>query len=305
MRTCLQTIILFMLMSSTFRSAAQSPATWSDINYAGDGRTYHNMDIYLPEMDRSAFPVVILIYGSAWRSNNGKGADMHNLGRALLDAGFAVITPNHRSSSDAVFPAQLHDIRAVVRFVRANAENYRIDTSFIGITGSSSGGHLASLTGTSGHLDKYSVGDITMDLEGSIGGYPEFSSQVDAVCSWFGPTDFLIMDSCGSTMVHDAPYSPESVLVGGPVQENPERCALANPVTYVTSSSPPFLLIHGDADPLVPHCQSRVLHEVLQQAGADCEYILIPGGEHGPGVHTPENIGHMVNFFRESSGSTE
>jgi dipeptidyl aminopeptidase/acylaminoacyl peptidase len=105
------------------------------------------------------------------------------------------------------------------------------------------------------------------------------------------------MDSCGSQMIHDAPDSPESVLIGGPVQDNDDLCALANPITYVDENDPPFLIIHGDADPLVPHCQSILLHEALSKHGVENELIIVPGGGHGDGVWLDNYIERMAAFF--------
>ena len=107
-----------------------------DVDYAGDGQVYHKLDIYLPSEKRASYPVVVHIYGSAWFSNSSKGmANLDSICQALLDAGYAVVTPNHRSSGDAKFPAQIQDIKAVVRFIRAKAGEYGFDTSFIGISG--------------------------------------------------------------------------------------------------------------------------------------------------------------------------
>lgn len=122
---------------------------FADVNYVGDGKTFHNLDIYLPKETKESYPVVIHTYGSAWSMNNYKGsADLNTICAGLLKAGFAVVTPNHRSASDAIYPAALHDIKAVVRFVRGNAAKYKFDTNFVAVSGFSSGGHLSSLTAT-------------------------------------------------------------------------------------------------------------------------------------------------------------
>ena len=114
----------------------ETSQVWKDVNYAGDGKAYHTCDIYLPKQQKDSYPVVIHIYGSAWFNNNGKGmADIGTIVRSLLDAGYAVVCPNHRSSADAQWPAQLHDIRAVVRFVRGEAKKYHFDPSFIATSG--------------------------------------------------------------------------------------------------------------------------------------------------------------------------
>ena len=148
---------------------------YADVDYAGDGEVFHRLDIYLPEERKESYPVVIHIYGSAWFSNNSKGmADLGTICQALLDAGYAVVTPNHRSSGDAAFPAQINDIKAVVRFIRANAAQYRLDPSFIAASGFSSGGHLAALAATSADVEQ---------LEGEVGGNLQFSSAVDAACA--------------------------------------------------------------------------------------------------------------------------
>jgi acetyl esterase/lipase len=274
------------------------------VNYTGDTMKYHMLDIYLPQVEKPTYPVVISIYGSAWFGNDLKGNDLATLGSVLLDAGFAVVTPNHRSSTDAKFPAQIHDIKAVIRFIRANAGNYQIDTSFVGITGSSSGGHLAALAGTSGYVKQYTVGSATIDLEGDVGGYTTFGSSVDAVVDWFGPTNFLVMDSCGSSLVHNASNSPESSLIGGPIQDNKDKCALADPITYVDANDPPFLILHGDADPLVPHCESEMLFDALQKANVPSQFFLVPDAQHGPGLFEEKYFKMMVDFFKMESGIT-
>ena len=270
-----------------------------DINYAGDTTVSHQLDIYLPQTDKEKYPAVILIYGSAFFGNNMKNIAFETIGKPLLEGGFAVVAINHRSSREAVFPAQIHDVKSAIRFIRANAFEYQIDTSFIGITGYSSGGHLSAFAGTSGRVSEFTIGKEQVDLEGNIGNYPHFSSSVDAIVDWFGPTDFLVMDSCGCSMSHDAPDSPESVLVGGPIQENKDKVTLANPITYVDSDDPPFLIFHGDKDPLVPHCQSELLHQELQKKGVSSQLVIIPEAGHGPGVFEEKYFGMMVDFFFE------
>lgn len=289
--------ILFLLVSLTSVGQEYSKS-WVDVNYAGDSLNYHNLDIYLPKIKKETYPVVISIYGSAWLANNAKGADLSTIGKALLDAGFAVVTPNHRSSMDAIFPAQVNDMKAVVRFIRANALKYQIDTSFVGITGSSSGGSLASMAGTTRFVKDYTIGKETVDIEGSIGDNLSFSSSVDAVVDWFGPTNMLIMDLCGTTnFIHNDANSPASLYIGGPIQENKDRCLLASPLTYIDSQDPPFLIFHGDKDPVVPYCQSEVFIEALQKAKVPSKFVSVPNGKHGPGVHIEKYLNMMVDFF--------
>lgn len=270
---------------------------YTDINYGGDTNVYHRMDVHVPDDGKELHPVIIVVYGSAFFGNNLKATGFETLGQSLLNAGYAVVAVNHRSSRDGLFPAQIHDLKGAIRYLRANANKYHLDPTFIGITGYSSGGHLSSMAGTTGNQESYVLDGLTIDLEGSIGGNTGYSSTVDAVVDWFGPTDFLVMDSCGSEMVHDAPDSPESQLVGGAIQDNRSRCQMANPATYVDKTDPPFLILHGDKDPLVPWCESEILYQALLKENVPAEFIKIKGGGHGPGVIIPEHLQWMVEFF--------
>ncbi|WP_162144124.1 prolyl oligopeptidase family serine peptidase [Sporocytophaga myxococcoides] len=288
-------ILLAFLFFNLDCYGQQYSQKWSDINYAGDGKGYHNLDIYLPKTVKDKYPVVVYIYGSAWYSNNSKGADMNTIGAALLDAGFAVVTPNHRSSSDAKFPAQINDIKAVIRFIRGKSTEFKFDTTFIGISGSSSGGHLASLAGTTNNIIDYTVGAVTMNIEGTLGNYTQYNSSVDAVCDWFGPIDFFKMEGCNT---YKSGNSPESDIIGGPLPSNLDKLALLGPITYVDPTDPPFLIFHGDKDNVVPYCQGQFLNTALTKAGVESEFVLVPNGQHGPGVNDVQaNLQRMVTFF--------
>jgi acetyl esterase/lipase len=239
----------------------------------------------------------MIIYGSAWFGDNLKENAFQIMGEPLLESGFSVIAVNHRSSRDARFPAQIHDIKAAIRYIRANADKYQIDTTFIGITGYSSGGHLSAFAGTSGSVEFVTANSASADIEGNVGKNASYSSSVHAVVDWFGPTDFMVMDSCGSEMIHNAPDSPESSLIGAPIQDNEDMCILANPITYVDPNDPPFLILHGDADPLVPHCQSEQLFTALQSMNVPSQFVLVPGAGHGPGLFEEKYFRMMTSFF--------
>lgn len=281
------------------KSAGKEVRTWKDIDYVGDGIVGHKLDIYLPSKGSGPFPAIVYIYGSAWFANNMKGtAGMFS--PALLDAGFAVVAINHRASKEAIFPAQINDAKAAIRFIRAKAASYNLDPSWVGVTGGSSGGHLTALLGTSGGVKEHTSGSITYDIEGSLGAHTGTDSSVQAACDWFGPTNFLTMDSCGSQLKHDPADSPESTVIGGAIQDNPDKCALANPVTYVDADDPPFMIFHGNKDPLVPFCQSDALHKRLTEAGVDSTYIQVSNAGHGTGLTTPINVSMMARFFTEA-----
>lgn len=271
---------------------------WTDISYANDSLEGHKLDIYLPEGGQAKYKVVVLIYGSAWFANNMKQVAFQTMGKPLLDAGFAVVSINHRSSGDAKFPAQINDVKAAVRFIRAHADKYQFDTSFIGITGYSSGGHLSSLAGTTNGVKMYRVGDTEMDIEGSVGDYTSFSSRVDAVVDWFGPIDMTRMENCATTKGAD---SPEAALIGGTPSEHMDVLALLNPMTFIDAKDPKFLVIHGDADQVVPFCQSVFFKDALSAKGLLEEFITVPQGQHGPVTFNEQTFKKMTDFFRKQA----
>lgn len=294
MNRLIYTILCLVIVQST---GAQTVRKWKDLNYTGDTLTGHKMDIYLPDCGEGPFPVVVAIAGSAWFGNNTKARAYRQV-EDLRAEGFAVVAVNHRSSREARFPAQIHDIKAAVRFIRGNASLYYLDTRFIGITGYSSGGHLSAMMGTTGGVGKFTVGATTLSIEGDLGAFSGQSSHVDAVVDWYGPTDFLVMDSCGSRLHHNAPDSPESVLTGGAIQENREMCRLANPMTYIDEKDAPVLILHGEADSTVPFCQSLMLFDAMQRNGVPCKLINVPGAGHGKGMWLPEYREEMIRFFK-------
>ena len=207
MKKFFTTIILISCAQFLF---AQNVREWKDIKYAGDTLTGHRLDIYLPANGDGPFPVVVAIAGSAWFANNNKEWAYKQYKELLLN-GFAVVAINHRSSHEVIFPAQVNDVKAAVRYIRGRASEFQLDTRFVGITGNSSGGHLSAMMGFTGGGKAYTVGSTTVSIEGAFGDYKDQSSRVDAVVDWYGPTNFLVMDSCGSNMNHDAIDSPHTI----------------------------------------------------------------------------------------------
>ncbi len=260
---------------------------FEDVNYAGDGQVYHNMDIYLPKKVKDSYPVVVHIYGSEWCGNNSKGmADLGTIVQSLLNEGYAVVTPNHRASTDAKFPAQINDIKGVIRFIRAHAAEYKLDASFVGISGFSSGAHLAALTATSGNVEA---------LEGNVGGNLDQSSSVDAACVWSGPIDMFKMNC-------DAPRqwgnTPEEVLIGHDyAPEYEEAFKALSPIAYIDPSDPPIDIFHGTADNVVPYCQAPHFYEALTAAGVKAELNTVEGGGHGMKMYDRNTLGKMTAFF--------
>jgi acetyl esterase/lipase len=282
------------------QAVVESGRYWLDVDYYGDGKIGHRLDIHLPVNGRGPFPVVICIYGSAFFSNPSKAAIFRQgLGQVLLKNGFAVISINHRASTDSVFPAQIQDVKTAIRFVRTFGKLYDLKTEHMGITGYSSGGHLSALAGTTSGQSSATYDGITIDLAGKCPKYAAASDAVQAVVDWFGPTDFLIMDSCGSQMNHNDAKSPESTLVGGAIEQHKTLARLADPACYVRTGNPPFLIFHGGKDPLVPFCQSEHLYAALKEKGVPARFVPVPGGGHGPGVMIDKYYAEMISFFRQ------
>ena len=275
---------------------------WKDVNYVGDDQAYHTCDIYLPKKEAESYPVVIHIYGSAWFSNNSKGAaDLGTIVKALLDAGYAVVCPNHRSSMDAKWPAQLHDIRAVIRFVRGEAKKYKFDPSFVATSGFSSGGHLASIAATTSGNSNAQVGTVSIDLEGSLGQYTASSSAVNAACDWSGPIDLTAMD-CGEAMKMGE-NSPEDVLLNSKLAKEPDKYLSLSATSYVDKNCPPIIIFHGEKDNVVPCCQGKKFYETLKAAGVKTEATFVPEGGHGMGMYSAENLQKMVKFLDAARGA--
>jgi acetyl esterase/lipase len=247
----------------------------------------HRLDLYRPD-SVGRCPLIVWVHGGAFRSGDkAEGAPL-----ALVDHGYALASVNYRLSQEALFPAQIHDVKAAVRWLRAHADQYRLDPDLIGAWGPSAGGHLVAMLGISAGIA--ALEDLSL-------GCAEYSSAVQAVVDWFGPTDFLQMDAQavpGSLMLHDPPDSPESQLVGGPIQKRPDRVAQANPVTHIRGGHPPFLIQHGTRDLLVPCGQSQLLHDALTAAGSPSTLELLPGAGHGgPAFDRPEMLLRVVAFF--------
>jgi acetyl esterase/lipase len=264
--------------------------TVQDVAYASLSET-QKLDLYIPEGD-GPFPVVLNLHPGGFMVGDKSNPAA---GDTLLAKGYAVASIDYRLSAEATAPAQIEDAKAAVRWLRASAEEYGLDPQRIAAFGQSAGGNLAALLGTSCGA---------ADIEGAELGNAEQSSCVQAVVDWFGPIDFLQMDSqfagTSCTANHDEATSPESMVIGGPIQENPELVAQVNPVTYVSAEAPPFLIQHGTVDCNVPPQQSQLLYDALVPAiGADSVTLtFIDGAGHGgPQFTEAANLELLVAFL--------
>lgn len=246
-----------------------------DVEYGKGGERPLKLHILRPKTTpKEPMPVVVWIHGGGWSGGNRDGG-IGLLGR-FAQRGYFCASIEYRLSGEAIFPAQIEDCKCAIRFLRAKAKEYNLDPQRIGVWGSSAGGHLVALLGTSPHVK---------ELEGK-GGWPEMSSQVQAVCDFCGPADFPLWG--------DKAHPAVVKLLGGPVNDQKENATKASPVTHIGKNLPPFLIVHGDQDKVVPLSQSESLLEALKKAGADVTLHVVKGGGHGFGG--PE-ISKMVDDF--------
>ena len=250
-----------------------------DVVFGKGGSRDLTMHIVLPKDESdSARPAYVWIHGGGWQNGNKEGGVRQVL-PAVRD-GFVGATIEYRLTGEAPFPAQIEDCKCAIRYLRAHAKKYNIDPERIAVGGSSAGGHLVALVGTSGGVK---------DLEGK-GGWQDQSSSVQAVIDLYGPTDFQAFVTTKGYESHNRDGSPESKLLGGGVvTDNPDGIKRVNPITYIDKDDPPFLIIHGDKDPVVPLGQSQALHAALQKAGVASKLHVIEGASHGgPQFSQPE-----------------
>ena len=259
-----------------------------DLEYVPGGGKFQSLDITYPVKTEKPLPLIIMIHGGGWRGGDKAGGNPF-VSQAQLGR-YVVASINYRFSNQAIFPAQIQDCKAAIRWLRANAKIYNIDPQRIAVSGDSAGGHLVALLGTTGDLKVFST----------VGGNEDQSDRVQAVCDWFGPTDFIKFASQAppDDVLHaEAPDSPISQLLGGPASKHQELALAASPIHYVSKDAAPFLIEHGDKDNLVPIAQSIEFAAALEKAGVDVTFHNIKGAGHGPGVIRDGFLGVIVGFF--------
>jgi len=262
------------------------PPTHANIDYAPPeppASNGHKLDLYIPSGASGPLPVAIWTGGSAWMADTGKNT-AGGVALQLNPAGFAVAGVSIRSTSQVQFPGQLHDIKAAIRWLRANAAKYNLDPNRIAMMGDSSGGWTTAMAAMTGDVP---------ELEGSVG-TTGVSSAVQASLAYYPPTDFLQMDAwalkpCDPAVgmsptrafCHAGADSPESRLVGCAIQSCPEKTQRANPIRYISRADAPIMIIHGGSNPLVPHAQGELLYQALNKACRDAVFISLPAAGHG------------------------
>lgn len=297
MRFVIPILLTSILLQSAFAQQpadkAQSPANGqapaaflemldieTDVEYAKAGDVSLKLDIYKPKAaSNTPRPCVVWIHGGGWQGGNKSSGRL--LVPLVLTGNYVGVSVGYRLTDVASFPAQIHDCKAAIRYVRANAQKLGIDEKKIGVWGASAGGHLVSLLGTSGDVK---------EVEGNLG-TTGVSSRVTCVVDFCGPSDFPNFE------LTDGARGPINKLLGGLPKDTPEIAKQASPITYITKDDPPSLIVHGTDDRTVPFDQGLRFYEAQKAAGLDTTFVKIEGGGHGIGG--PEVTSRVKAFFEK------
>ncbi len=255
-----------LIFSMIFLTSAALADTQADIEYAKVGEVSLKLDLHRPAVENP--PLIVYVHGGAWRAGSKKDVPIGK----LMEQGYAIASVDYRLSTQAVFPAQVHDIKAAIRFLRDNAQSLHVNASKIGILGSSAGGHLAALVGMS---------NGNKALEGKVGGHLDQSSDVQAIVSFYGASNLQTILSQSTDHGLSVRIPALKLLLGDTPDKKPELAKLASPVAHLDKNDPPLLLIHGDADPQMPPQQSQELAKAYQAQGLPVTLIFLPGSKHG------------------------
>jgi acetyl esterase/lipase len=293
-RYLLFVLATLMFNVSTFGDDPEKPYRVNkDIEYAAVKEHRLLLDLYLPiirKVDGAKSqgtqrpPLVVWVHGGAWRSGSKSKMPLTD----LVENGFAIASVDYRLSPVAQFPAQIHDCKAAIRFLRGNAAKYGYDARRVGVAGSSAGGHLAALIGvTNNHLK----------LEGVAGDYQKNNSSIQAIVDYYGPTNFTTILQQSTPHGLSVRVPALDLLLGDGPEQKPELAKLASPVFHVTKDDPPLLLIHGDQDPQVPINQSHELHGVYKKLKLTSQFEVVHGGAHGGADFYDKRRNRLVREF--------
>jgi acetyl esterase/lipase len=273
--------LLLVLSTGTALNAERIVA---DLPFARVGDTELKLDLYLPEGAPAG--LIVWVHGGAWRGGSRQGCDL----KGMTALGWAVASVDYRLSTVAPFPAQIHDIKAAIRFLRAHAAEHGFPPDRFVVAGSSAGGHLAAVVGvTNGHAG----------LEGAIGADTGTSSDVQAAVVLYGASDLTTILAQSTPHGLDVRKPALDLLLGGQPEQLPELARLASPVFHVDAHDPPLLLEHGDQDPQMPVNQALELQWAYEQAGRPVVFKVMHGSGHGgPAFTAAENLAFIDRFLR-------
>jgi len=251
-----------------------------DLPYIDGGHDRQRLDLYIParEDKKKKLPIVVWIHGGGWAKGSKDGIGNCSW---VLGKGYALASIGYRLTDAAVFPAQLDDCKAGIKWLKKNGAKFGVDADRIVVWGSSAGGHLVAMLGTTGDPE-------------------DPSDDIDGVIDWFGPTELLTMQEQRTLPVHldaNAPDSFESKLIGGTLQENPEKAKAASPISHVSKDDAPILIFHGDRDPLVPLKQSHTFMKALEKVAVPVSLVVIEGAGHGGPAFQRESARKVILDF--------
>jgi acetyl esterase/lipase len=263
--------------------AADAARMVIDVEYARAGDAPLALDLHLPA-GPSRPKLIVWVHGGAWRSGSRETMPLG----ALVERGYAVASIDYRLTPVALFPAQVHDIKAAIRYLRANQDKLGVDASRVAIAGDSAGGHLAALVGVSGGV---------AELEGEVGDHRDQSSAVQAIVDFFGPTNLTTILDQSTPHGLGVRIPALQLLLGGQPEDKPELARLASPVTHVDAGDPPLLMVHGDQDPQVPINQSHELAGRYEALELPMAFEVVHGAAHGGDAFFDEQRMELVAEF--------
>ncbi|MEO6329946.1 MAG: alpha/beta hydrolase [Ginsengibacter sp.] len=274
-------LLLISIYSSPVNAQTDSDII-KNIIYAETGNTKLLLDLYMPPGKKNPY-LIVWIHGGAWRSGSKESPPL-----GMLPYGYALASINFRMSEEAIFPASLYDIKASIRFLRANAKKYGYRADKIIIWGSSSGGHLAALAGTTNDVK---------ELEGNIGTHLNESSSIQMILDFYGPSNLLTILNQSTPHGLSVRVPALTLLFGKPVEQVVEIARKASPVYQADPSDPPIFIVHGDQDIQVPVNQSLELMEAYKKNKLQVQLEIIPGAGHGGDAYGKKELMETMNRF--------
>jgi acetyl esterase/lipase len=260
-----------------------------NIPYADTDNPRQTLNLYIPENPtmKKPLPLIAYIHGGGWRSGD-KAGGVNSLRKFLGEGRYAAASIGYRLTDEGSWPRQIHDCKAAIRWLKAHARKYNYDPDRIAVMGNSAGGHLVAMLGVSGDVKT---------LDGQLGRHLKENSRVKCVVDFCGPANLVTMMDQPSRMKHDAPDSPESLLLGGPVRDRLDIALAASPESYISGADAPILVVHGNKDSIVPFPQAVDFHAKLKTAGVDSTLIVCEGMGHG--LRSPELDKRLKAFFEK------
>lgn len=261
--------------------------TITNLEYARIGNDSLQLDLRIPD-GAGPFPVILYLHSGAWITGDRTG------GPAIRQAsrGYAVASIDYPLAPANIWPSQLEACKAAVRWLRANAARFNLDPARIGVFGTSAGGHLAAMLGTTADRPEFEAPEL---------GNAQFSSAVKVVVDLYGPVDLLKIDEqklpCYGNLSANSPFMPPSLLMGCPIQECKDKTVTSNPINYITPDDPPFLIMQGQLDCLTPWQQSQMLYDALRADGVTASLYLLPTAQHADSQFDQQQYQQIISDF--------